>query len=240
MSKIHDQWTVLPHGPLVPIDDGILTVTGRIHMPLVDLQRCMTVVRLKDGGSVIYSAVALENDQMAKIEEWGTPRFLIVPGDAHRLDAKIFKQRYPGIRVIAPPGAQAHVREAVGVDATTGEFADLDVRLEPVPGTEGHELALLVRRRSGVTLILNDLIGNLRRKSGFQGWLLHIMGFGGDAPEIPAVAKLMLIKAKDQLRGQLLQWAAMPGLERIIVSHGEPIEADPTGALRDLAAELAG
>jgi hypothetical protein len=43
----------LPHGPVTSIDDGILNVTGAIHMPLVDLERRITVVRLTGGGSVI-------------------------------------------------------------------------------------------------------------------------------------------------------------------------------------------
>jgi len=66
-----------------------------------------------------------------------------------------------------------------------------------------------VRRVSGRTLILNDLIANLRRKDGIEGWILHAMGFGSDAPVTPTVTKLMLIKAKDELRRQLLEWAAI-------------------------------
>ena len=46
MPKILEKWTVLPHGPLQSIDDGILTVTGDIPMPLGNFPRRMTVVRL--------------------------------------------------------------------------------------------------------------------------------------------------------------------------------------------------
>ena len=239
MPRIHEHWTVLPHGPVTAVDDGILTATGQIHMPLVELQRRMTVVRLKDGGTVIYSAIALDEPGMARIEALGNPRFLIVPGDAHRLDAKIFKQRYPALTVIAPEGAAKHVAEAVAVDATHADFGDPDVGLNPVPGTAGHEAALWVRRASGETLILNDLISNLRRKDGFEGWLLHIMGFGGEKPEIPTVTRLMMIESKAKLRRQLLAWADHAQLRRILVSHGDPIETDPGGTLRDLAARLA-
>src|ERR1700759_1987852 len=104
MTDVHDSWTVLPHGPLTEIDDGILTVTGTLPMPLVQLERRMTVVRLRGGGSVASNATALDEDEMRRIEAFGTPRYLIVPGDAHRVDAKVFKMRYPAIRVIAPPG----------------------------------------------------------------------------------------------------------------------------------------
>ena len=48
MTQPFQQWTVLPHGKLVQVDDNILTVVGEIHMPLMDLPRRMTVVRLAD------------------------------------------------------------------------------------------------------------------------------------------------------------------------------------------------
>jgi hypothetical protein len=239
MPHIHDAWTVLPHGPLTEIEPGLLTATGRIHMPLVELERRMTVVRLQDGGSVIYSAVALGETEMARIEALGTPRYLIVPGGAHRLDAKIFKQRYRAIQVIAPPGARERVEKAVPVDATGADFGDPDVTFEVVDGTRALEAALVVRRPSGTTLIVSDLIGNLRRKGGFEGWLLHIMGFGGEAPQIPTVERALMVADKAKLRRQFLDWAAIPGLKRIVMSHGEPIESEPADALRALADTLA-
>lgn len=238
MPHIHENWTVLPHGPLTEVDDGILTVTGDIHMPLVELERRMTVVRLRGGSSVIYSAIALDEAEMKQIETLGMPRWLVVPGDAHRLDAKIFKQRYPQLQVIAPEGARKRVEDVVPIDATSVDFGDPEVMLRTVAGTGGHEAALLVRRRGGTTLIVSDLIGNLRRKGGFEGWLLHVMGFGGDKPEIPTVEKILMVRNKADLRQQMLDWAAIPDLKRILVSHGAPMESDPAGVLRELAATL--
>lgn len=238
MPATHETWTVLPHGPLTEIDDGILTVTGQIHMPLVDLERRMTVVGLRDGSSVIYSAIALGEEEMKQVEMLGTPRYLVVPGDAHRLDARIFKQRYPMLRVITPPGSLKRVRNAVEVDATEVDFRDPDVIWQVADGTEGHEAALLVRRAAGATLIVGDLISNLPRKPGFEGWLLQIMGFGGEGPQIPNVEKMLVVKNKAGLRQQFLDWAAVAGLKRIVVCHGRPIEDDPATALRGLASKL--
>jgi hypothetical protein len=48
ITQPFEHWTVLPHGKLVPVDENILTVVGEIHMPLMDLPRRMTVVRLLD------------------------------------------------------------------------------------------------------------------------------------------------------------------------------------------------
>lgn len=238
MSRLHERWTVLPHGPLTEIDDGLLTVTGQIHMPLVDLERRMTVVRLHDGSSIIYSAIALDESGMERIEAFGAPRYLVVPGDAHRLDAKIYKQRYPDLKVVTPQGALRRVEEAVEVDATDIDFGDPDVAWYVVDGAGGHEGALLVHRASGTTLILSDLIGNLRRKDGFEGWMLHVMGFGADQPVIPLVERVLMVRNKAELRQQFLDWAAIPDLRRIIMSHGEPIESRPADVLRKLAGAL--
>ena len=239
MPAVHQSWEVLPHGPVTAIDDGILTVTGRVPLPLVELERRMTVVRLGDGSAIIYSAVALEEDAMRQIERLGTPRYLVVPGDAHRLDAKIYTERYPRLRVLTPPGAQSRVEKAVPVDAMEVDFGDPDVTWHVVAGAGGHEAALLVRRASGTTIIVSDLIANLRRKGGFEGWMLHVMGFGGDAPQVPTVERVLMVENKAQLRQQFLDWAAIPDLRRIIMSHGKPIEHGAAQALRDLADSLA-
>jgi hypothetical protein len=76
-------------------------------MPLADIPRRMTIVRLRDGRLVVFNAVALAEDDMRSLERFSTPAFLMVPNAHHRLDAKIWKDRYPNLEVIAPPGARA-------------------------------------------------------------------------------------------------------------------------------------
>lgn len=86
--------------------------------------------------------------------------------------------------------------------------------------------------------MLNDLVGNIRSASGLGGWLLRLAGFAGKAAQIPRVVKLALVKDSNALHTQLLRWANMESLTRILVSHGEPIEANPRQTLRDLAGSL--
>ena len=238
MPDISKQWKVLPHGSLAEIDDGLLTVTGELSMPLVDVQRRMTVVRLNDGRLVVFSAISLHEDEMRALDDYGRPAFLIVPNAHHRIDAPAWKQRYPAIVVVAPAAARAKVEEAVPVDTVAPDFGDADVEFVAVPGTQGHEAALVVRRRAGTTLVLNDLVGNIRGESGFGGWLLRMMGLAGDEPHIPVTTRLGLVKDKDALRAQLLAWAEIGSLRRILVSHGVPIEDEPAEVLRGLAATL--
>jgi hypothetical protein len=238
MTAPHTQWKVLPHGKLSRIDDTIHTVVGEIQMPMVELPRRMTVVRLRDGRLVIWSAIALDNAEMARLEAIGRPAFLIVPNDHHRLDAKAWKMRFPELQVVAPEGAREKVAEAVPVDTTSPDFGDPAVRFLAVKGTRGHEAALRIDTPNGTTLVLNDLVANIRHESGFGGWLLRLMGFAGAAAQVPAPVKLMMVKDTDAVRAQLLEWADLDRLRRILVSHGEPIEDDPRQVLRDLAAAL--
>lgn len=216
----------------------MITVTGDIHMPLVELPRRMTVVRLQDARLVVYSAIALDEDEMIALEVWGRPAFLVVPSDKHRMDAKIWKDRYPTMQVVTPHGASAKVEELLKVDTVTPDFKDPEVDFMTVAGTRGHEAALMVRSAAGCTLILNDLIGNIRDAKGFGGWLLRMAGFAGDEPHIPSVVRMTVVEDTQTVRLQLMEWAAMPTLVRIVVSHGDIIEDNPRQVLRDLAASV--
>jgi len=238
VTEPFQQWTVLPHGKMVQIDENILTVVGEIHMPLMDLPRRMTVVRLSDASLVIFSAIALDEEEMSALEGYGRPAYLIVPSDKHRLDAKIWKDRYPEIQVVAPEGARAKVNEAVPVDTVTPRFDDPNVQFVTVPGTRDREAALVVRTPNGTSLVLNDVVGNIRDAAGFGGWLLHLAGFAGKDAQIPAVVKMAVIENTKALRSQLLQWAEIDSLVRVLVSHGSPIEDNPRQVLRELAESL--
>lgn len=239
MTKPFEHWTVLPHGKLTQVEENILTVVGEIHMPLMDLPRRMTVVRLADASLVVFSAIALDEDEMTALEAYGRPAYLIVPSDKHRLDAKIWKDRYPKIKAVAPAGAREKVEETVPVDTVTPIFDDPGVQFMTVPGTRGREAALVVRTPRGTTLVLNDVVGNIRHATGFGGWLLHLAGFAGDEAQVPVVVKVAVIEDTAALRTQLLQWADIDTLVRILVSHGSPIDEDPRQVLRDLAVSLA-
>jgi hypothetical protein len=186
----------------------------------------------------VYNAIALGEEEMKFLEAFGQLSFLIVPGDHHRLDAKIWKDRYPGMQVVAPEGARPAVEKTVAVDTTDPALNDADVEYSAVPGTRGREAALTIRSPGGATLVLNDLVANIKYASGFEGWLLRALGLAGPHSQIPRTAKMTLIKDKEALHAQLLRWAQMDSLKRILVSHGSPIEENPVQTLRDLAQSL--
>ena len=63
------------------------------------------------------------------------------------------------------------------------------IRDGAIPGIDlaqmRHEAALIVETPSGTTLVLNDIVGNIRGAKGFGGWLLGLMGFAGQEPHVP-------------------------------------------------------
>lgn len=239
MAKPHREWTVLPHGKLKRLEHNLLSVTGTMNMPpMGEVTRRMTIVRLNDGRLIIYSAISLDEIEMNALESYGTPAFLIVPGDIHRMDAKPWKDRYPALKVIAPAGARDKINEIVPVDATKVDFGDPAVHFMAMPGTGEKEAVLVLETERGTTVVLNDLIFDLANRPGVSGWLFKLIGMTGDEPHIPLPVKLKEIEDKAAVSDQLERWANMPRLQRVIISHGDIIADAPSAVLSRISAEL--
>jgi len=239
MAKPHSEWTVLPHGKLKRLEHNLLSVTGTMNMPpMGEVTRRMSIVRLNDGRLIIYSAISLDEIEMNALESYGTPAFLIVPGDIHRMDAKPWKDRYPQLKVIAPAGARDKIDEIVPVDATKVDFGDPAVRFMTMPGTGEKEAVLVLETDRGTTVILNDLIFDLANRPGFSGWLFKLIGMTGDEPHVPLPVKLKEVDDKAAVSDQLQRWANIPNLQRVIISHGNIIADAPSVVLNRISAEL--
>lgn len=239
MAKLHNEWTVLPHGPLREVDERLLTVVGQIPMPLGNFPRRMTVVGLSGGRTALFSPIPLVEAEMERIEALGQPAFLIIPGGFHRLDARPFKARYPKARVVAPYGARELVSEAVRVDLVLDRLDDPETSFVTLAGTANREAALIVRRPGGISLVVNDIIAHVANPQGFGAWLMtRLFGFGATRPAIPRPIKSKLVKDPPDLAAHLADWAAIPGLRRIIPSHGEIIDRQPAAQLLRLAQSL--
>jgi hypothetical protein len=239
MPTTMEKWKVQPHDPPVHLTDGVLTVTGEIVMPLGRFPRRMTVARLSGGRSAVWSAIALEDAGMAEVEAMGRPAFLIVPSDHHRLDAKVWLERYPDMQVIAPPGAREGVEEAVPVDAVHDVMGDPQVRFVVVPGMALHESALEIRRDGELTLVTNDVIANVAHPHGLGANIMaRLFGFGVSEPQVPRPVKPKDVIDRAALARQFRAWADETGLRRIVMSHGDVIEDKPAEVLRALAESL--
>lgn len=224
-------------GSLHALAENMWVVDGTIQMPPGPLPRRMTIARLASGDLVVFSAIALDDAAISEVDALGRPAFLVVPNAFHREDAPEWKRRYPDIRVVAPELARPAVDEVVRVDDTVGDFGDPTVRFAQVPGTKG-ESALIVHHQSGATLVVNDLIANIQDSRGIMKLVLSLMGFAGSRPQVPRMFKNRVVNDAGLVARQFRDWAATPGLARIVVSHGAIIEEGAALLLQRLADKL--
>jgi hypothetical protein len=221
VPAFHASWTVLPHGPLEAIADNVWRVEGDIP-DFALVKRVMVIARRASGELVVHNAIALDHATMARIDELGPVRVIIVPNGWHRLDAHAFRQRYPDAAVYCPRGARKRVAAAVTVDGAYEEFpGDATVTLSYLPGVKPSEGLMTVRSADGVTLVFNDLINNLPRTRGFTGAIYHVLA-GTGRPRTHRVIGFMLIKNRAELHTELQRLADLPDLRRVIVAHGAP------------------
>lgn len=236
-SKAYTHWTVLPHGPIERLSERVWRVQG--SLPKMPLARVMTIARRSDGGLVVHNAIAVDDAAIAEIEAWGTIAAIVVPNGYHRLDARVFHDRYPSARVVCPRGARAKVEEVVPVTGGyEDEPADAAVVLETLDGTAANEGVMIVRDADGASLVFNDILFNMPHLRGATGFVLRWITASSGGPRVSRIGRWFLAKDKPALRAHLERLASTPGLRRIVVSHHEVIDRDPARVLRDVAATL--
>lgn len=234
MAKAFSTWTVLPHKPIEKLADNLWRVSGT--MPDGKTQRQMVLARMADGRVLVHNAVALGDAEMKELEAWGTPAVLFVPNQFHRQDARIWKDRYPKATVVAPAGAKKGVSKVVPVDVTSEDAPrDESVRLLPLDGCP-MESVLEVKSGAETTLVFCDAVLNMPKLKGVMGLLLGPTG----TVSVPRAMRLLGIKDRKAFAAHLDRLADTPGLRRILVGHGRPVDSDPAGVLRQVAARLRG
>jgi hypothetical protein len=141
--------------------------------------------------------------------------------------------------VVCAPGARAAVAEVVEVDEVGDVFRDPAVRMEAAPGVGEMEAILWVRREGRATLVVNDILANVRHPHGLGAHIMaRVLGFGVDHPRMPKVGKKMFVKDAGALAAGFRAWAAEPDLVRVVVSHGDIITEDVRSVLERAAAEI--
>jgi hypothetical protein len=236
MAKPFEKWTVFPHGPIEKLGDNLWRVEAQF--PGAPFLRTMHVARMKDGGLVIHNAIALNDDEMKALEAWGTPKWLIVPNRGHRMDSRIWKARYPDMKVITPAGAKTKVERIVKVDETKPELDDT-VRYEVLDGTKEREGVMCVTSDGKSNLVFCDGIMNNRSHHlrGVGGFMMGLAGFKSAALKVTFPARMAIVADKKAYRAHL-ERLATDDLGRIDMAHGEPVTEGAQAALKHAASEL--
>jgi hypothetical protein len=236
-AKAHTRWTVLPHKPIERLSERLWRIEGAL--PNMPLQRVMTIARRSDGGLIVHNAIAVDDATLAELDAWGPIAAIIVPNGYHRLDARVFRDRYPEARLICPRGARAKVEQVVPVTGSyEDEPADPAVALETLDGTAASEGVMIVRDGDGASLVFNDIVFNMPHQRGVSGFVLRWITASTGGPRVSRIARWFLAKDKPALRGHLERLADTPELRRIVVSHHEVIDREPGRVLCNLAGTL--
>jgi hypothetical protein len=96
-----------------------------------------------------------------------------------------------------------------------------------------------VQRNDGITLILNDILSNVRNPQGLGANIMaRLLGFGVARPRTSIPVRYMFVQDARKVSEQFRAWAALPNLRRVIVSHGDVIDRNPREALERAAADF--
>jgi hypothetical protein len=233
-----DRWDdhVLPHGDLEALAPGLWHVQGTLkHQPL---PRAMAVYRMPDGRLWLHSAIALDDARRGELEALGPIGVLLVPSGMHRLDAAVYKERYPEALVVCPAAARAAVEKVVPVDATAEEvLSDLGVGCIQPPGLKPDELVYeLPLPDDGVALVFCDALFHLDHLPGCSGRMLHWLGSTGFFGT--TFIGRMFLADKAGWKGWLLQQGERDDLRVIHVAHGDPITEDCARRMREAGERL--
>ena len=220
-------WPVAHHEPLAFIADELWCIHA--ELPRIPIGRRMTIARHRDGTLTVHSVICCDEPTMRAIDALGKVARIIVPNAFHRMDAPYWKARYPSARVLAPNPAREAVAKIVTVDGAVDELAD-DPRFASInlDGLAGEAAFVHTDDRGAKTLVFNDLVQNhpdhIRAP---RGWIPRLLGQTG-GPKVTPIIKTFLVKDNAACASHLRRLAKLPGLVRIIVSHGAIIENAPT------------
>ncbi len=230
-------WTVLDYETPHRVDDTLWWVDGQL--PRIPIGRRMSVIRLADGRLVIHSAIALREEDMKAIEDWGIPSFLVFPNHFHCMDGPAYKQRYPDIKVLCPAPSRAKLEGLVEIDGDYSLLPDDEhLRTESIRGGKDRESIFVVEHSDGSkTLLFNDLLFNIESVSGFSGLIVKMLGSVG-GPRVTRIAKWLIVDDKAAVADHLRELANVPNLVRIVPGHGLIIEHNPADTLRAVADRL--
>lgn len=229
-------WTVVDHEPLLRCEPNLWLADAAV--PGMALRRRMSVFRPDDGRLVFHNAVPLREEEMRGLERWGTPAFLVVPNRFHRLDLHAWKSRYPSLRVLAPAQAARAVAEVVPVDGDLSALPrDPALTVHPVEGWKLGESVLEVRSDDRSSLIVGDLLMNNPPAPGVHGLVLRLMGSTG-GPKVTPLGRLLGVGDARAVARSIRRLAALPGLRRLVPSHGTVVESGVAEALRRAADAL--
>jgi hypothetical protein len=208
---------------LTPFAEGIWIDTDPVRILGTHLTTTMAVLRLGDGGLLLYSPLALTPERRSAVEALGPVTHLYAPNLFHHLWIGEWASAFPSARVHAPAGL-SRKRPDLRIDRTHGSGAEPafagvvdEVRIE---GFRLHETVLV--HRPARTLLVADLVHNVGRPSdAWSRFYTRTMGFY-DRVALSKMLRWTAFSDRAAARSSLDAALSLP-FDRVIVGHGAPL-----------------
>jgi len=208
-----------------------------VHYAGADFFARATFIRLNDGSVLVHSPSSIDGALVAQVQDIGPVAHIVAPGSYHYFHVASWQNAYPEATTWICPGVERKCPDLEfdwflsdhAPDTWNGELDQALVR--------GNRFIWEVAffDRPSKTLVLTDLIENIGEQTEGTDWVLklwwkavmHMWDRPRPAPEYQMGWKDKAA-AKRSLE-RILEW----DFERIVIAHGDNIEADAKAVARE-------
>jgi hypothetical protein len=223
-----------------PVAGGVWIVdSGPISAFGLPLPVRMTVIKLAEGGLLLYSPTRFSPQLRSALERIGPIRHLVSPSLAHWVFLREWQRTLPDAVTWAAPGVRKRgaVRKAgLQIDRELGDVAPApwtaDLELIGVPGGLGFVEIVLFHKLTR-TMIFCDLVQNLEPQKLPLAARLVLGAMGALGPDArPPVYLRAIVKGGGAAAREAAQRLITLAPERLIMTHGRVVEGQGTERLR--------
>jgi Domain of unknown function (DUF4336) len=193
----------------------------------------MALIKLSDGGLLVWSPVELSPALKDEIAALGPVRCLVSPNRLHHLFLPQWKSTYPQARLYASPGLRKK-RKDIAFDAELGDRPEpeweMDIDQVAMRGSFLTEVEFF--HRASRTAIFTDLIQNFP-PDWFKGWrgvVARLDGICAPHPGAPREWRASFLNRR-AARAALARILAWP-IERVLIAHGDPVTTNGAAFVR--------
>jgi hypothetical protein len=135
-------------------------------------------------------------------------------------------ERCPAATLCALPEVAEKLRKKFpAIEAIDPAALPKGVSISAIPGLKGGESVMEVASTDGVTQVYTDALFNLPHGPGFMGFMLKVAGSSGGF-KMTGVGKLALLADRAAFRAFLAEQAGRKELRRVVVAHGDVLDAE--------------
>lgn len=221
------------------VAENIWVGTFPLKMVGVDLQRNTTVIRLDSGKTVIHSTGPFTREDIAEIQSFGEPGWLVDSLLRHDTFASDGRAAFPDLPYLAPEGFSTELDFPTALLLPAPEEWGSELQVIKVGGAPTFEEHVVFHPASRTLIVADLLVHFPAHEPIWSELVLKASSVGGR--HTPGMTRLFRAAIQDeQAFGASMGEILALDFERIIVGHGEIIEANGRALLADVirSAEL--